>query len=288
MDWNSMKVFLEVAEHRNLMVAAKTLKMSHSTVFRRLQSLEEDVGSRLFERENGIYQLTELGEELSELGKSVSNSFDDIERHIIGRDMSPQGSVKITCPTSFAYTHLPHALQALSHLHPKINLEVLVSDQAVNMRNRIADIALRVTAAPPEFLVGRQIREFQWAVYASKEYLAIHGEPTHLADLVRHQFIGAAGSLAEMEAFTWLDKKHLDNIVLRSDDLVTMSHMASTGMGLAILPDDLKTPNIERLFTFKPATPNKLWILTHPDLRKVERIKIVMKHLTQSLILASM
>jgi len=283
MDWNSMKVFLEIAEHRNLMVAAKALKMSHSTVFRKLQRLEEDIGSRLFERENGLYQLTELGEELSQLGKSVSNSFDDIERHIIGRDMSPQGSVKITCPTSIAYTHLPQILQKFSRLHPKITVEVLVSDQAVNMRNRIADIALRVTAAPPDFLVGRQISEFQWAVYASKEYLATYGQPTQLVDLAGHQFVGASGSLAEMEAFTWLDKKHLDNIVLRSDDLVAMSHMASTGIGLAILPDDLKTANIERLFTFKSAAPNKLWILTHPDLRKVERIKIVMKYLTQSL-----
>jgi DNA-binding transcriptional LysR family regulator len=283
MDWNSMKVFLEIAQHRNLIVAAKTLKMSHSTVFRRLQSLEEDVGSRLFERENGIYQLTELGEELSQLGKNVSNSFDDIERHIIGRDMSPQGSVKITCPTSIAYTHLPQILQKLSLLHPKITIEVLVSDQAVNMRNRIADIALRVTAAPPDFLVGRQIKEFQWAVYASKDYLATYGRPSRLADLAGHQFIGASGSLADMEAFTWLDKKHLDNIVLRSDDLVTMSQMASTGMGLAILPDDLRIPSLERLFTFKPAAANKLWVLTHPDLRKVERIKIVMKYLTQSL-----
>lgn len=282
MDWNSMKVFLAVAEHSNLIAASKALKMSHSTVFRRLQSLEEKVGSHLFERENGIYQLTELGEQLSQLGQSAANSFDDIERHIIGRDKSPQGSVKITSPTSFAYTHLPFLLEEFKHLHPQIKLEILVSDQEINMRNRNADIALRVTAAPPEYLVGRQIQENKWAVYASNKYLAEKGRPLVLADLSEHEFIGAAGHLANREAFTWLQKKHADNVVFRSDDLVTMSHMAGAGLGLALLPDDLKTSRIERLFTLKAAPANKLWVLTHPDLRKVERIKIVMKFLSQS------
>lgn len=282
MDWNSMKIFLAIAEHNNLMAASKALKMSHSTVFRRLQSLEENVGSLLFERENGIYQLTELGEELIRLGKSVANSFDDIERHIIGRDMSPRGTVKITSPTSFAYNQLPGFLEKFKQLHPAIKLEILVSDQEINMRNRNADIALRVTSAPPEFLVGRQIKENKWAVYASQKYLKKHARPTELTDLATHKFIGAAGHLSSREAFKWMDKKHSDAIWIRSDDLVAMSHMAGASLGLAILPDDLQTPSIERLFTFKPATANTLWILTHPDLRKVARIKIVMNFLTQA------
>jgi DNA-binding transcriptional LysR family regulator len=280
MDWNSMKIFLAIAEHGNLMAASKGLNLSHSTVFRRLNDLEENAGSYLFDRTEGKYELTELGEELIQLAKPVANTFDDIERHIIGKDMNPQGTVKITTPTGFAYSHLPSYLEQFNQLHPDIKLEVLVSDQEVNMRNRHADIALRVTSAPPEFFVGRQIKEIKWAVYASKKYLNKYGKPDELKDLSPHLFIGAAGLLKNMEAFTWLDKKHEVNIVCRSDDLVTMSHMAETGMGLVILPDDLKTSKIERLFTFKPAKPNKLWILTHPDLRKVERIKIVMKFLT--------
>jgi len=59
--------------------------------------------------------------------------------------------------------------------------------------------------------------------------------------------------------------------------------LAQSGQGLTVLPDDLAQPGIERLFTFEPAKDNQLWILTHPDLRKVERIKLVMKFLAQAL-----
>jgi len=282
MDWNSMKVFLAIAEHGNLMAASKALNLSHSTVFRRLQDLEEKVGSSLFEKSNGQYQLNELGAELTQLGRSVANSFDDIERHIIGRDLVPQGRVKITCPTNFAYQYLPPLLAKFQLLHPDIKLEVLVSDQAINMSNRHADIALRVTSAPPESLVGRQLKSYQWALYASAQYLQKYGRPSELKELEAHQFIGASGHLNNMAAFTWLDKKYATKIIFRSDDLVTMAHMAGAGLGIAILPDDLKTSSIKRLFTFKAAAANKLWVLTHPDLRNVERIKIVMRFLTKA------
>jgi DNA-binding transcriptional LysR family regulator len=283
MDWNSMKVFLAVAEHHNLVAASKALKMSHSTVFRRLQSLEEHVGSHLFEKDKGVYRLTELGEELAQLGKRVSNSFDDIERKVIGRDLNPHGIVKITTPTSIAYNLLPNCIAEFARLHPNIKLEILISDQEVNMRNRNADIALRVTQAPPEYLVGRQIREIKWGVYACEAYIEQNGKPSETADIAAHELIGASGTLAHMAAFTWMDKNGSGNITIRSDDLVSMSHMCAASLGLAILPDDLKLPDIQRLFTFKSAPANKLWVLTHPDLRKVERIKIVMKYLTVAL-----
>jgi len=282
LDWNALKIFLVIAEKQNLVDAAQSLGMSHSTVYRRLNDFEGQVG-RLFERLNGRYELTELGERVLTQGRSISHAFDDIERQLAGQDTQPKGIVKITAPSSFSYNDLPQHLAKFNQLYPEIQLELLVTQLELNMTNRQADIALRVTSAPPDHLVGREIRRIQWGVYAHPDYIHKRGKPEALTELDEHRLIGAAGALRSHPVFTWQDKKLASNIGPRTDDLVAMACLANNAHGLAILPDDLKQPGLVRLFTFEPAKENQLWILTHPDLRKVERIKLVMKFLTDEL-----
>ncbi len=282
MDWNALKIFMAIAHSNTLMGAADALGMSHSTIYRRLNDFEEQVG-RLFERLNGTYELTELGEDMLVHAQRITHSFDDIERHIAGKDTKPKGVVRITAPRSFAYNLLPKHLAELNKLYPDILLELLVTNLEMNMTNRHADIALRVTSSPPDHLVGREVCRIKWGVYGHPDYLAKHGRPENIDQLNQHCLIGGAGPLRSHAILSWLDKKLSHNITLRSDDLVAMSHLANSAQGLALLPDDLALPGIERLFTFEPAKENQLWILTHPDLRKVERIKIVMQFLATAM-----
>lgn len=282
MDWNSLKVFLAVAQSGSLVAASNSLGMSHSTVYRRLNHFEQEVG-RLFERINGNCRLTEMGEQMLQHAQRINHSFDDIERHIAGKDKQCRGTVRITAPSSFSYHDLPAHFSALNKLYPDIQLELLVTNLELNMTNRQADIALRVTSTPPDHLVGREIRRIKWGVYAHPDYLSEHGRPDKPQDFSHHRLIGAAGFLRDHPTFSWLDKNHGAKIDSRTDDLVAMLWLAQSSHGLAVLPDELARPEIERLFTFEPVKANTLWILTHPDLRKVERIKIVMKYLATAL-----
>ena len=282
MDWNTLKIFMAIVQSGNLVGAAEALGMSHSTVYRRLNDFEEQMG-RLFERLQGNYELTELGEEILQYAQRITHSFDDIERHIAGKDTQPKGIVRITAPSSFAYYELPKHLLELNKVYPDIQVELLVSNLEVNMTNRHADIALRVTSSPPDHLVGREVRRIKWGVYGPMDYIHKYGRPEKIEDLEGHRFIGATGLLQNHPTFSGLDKKHPQSIGPRTDDLVAMSHLAGGAHGLVILPDDLRQPELERLFTFEPAKENQLWILTHGDLRKVERIKLVMKFLSEAL-----
>lgn len=278
MDWNALKVFLAIAEKQNLADAAKSLSMSHSTIYRQLNCFEEQVG-RLFERLNGNYELTELGERMLTHGRSINYSFDNIERQVAGQDTQQKGVVRITAPSSFSYTDLPQHLAKFNQLYPEIQIELLVTQLELNMSNRQADIALRVTSTPPEHLVGREIRRIKWGVYAHSDYINEFGKPECLTELDNYKLIGATGVLRNHPAFIWQEKNHANNIGSRSDDLVAMACLANNAHGLAILPDDLKLPGLVRLFTFEAVKENQLWILTHPDLRKIERIKLVMAFL---------
>jgi len=282
LDWNALKIFFSITQSKTLAGAASALKMSHSTVYRKINEFEEQVG-RLFERVNGRYDLTELGEEMLMHAQAINNSFDNVERSIAGKDTQPKGVVRITAPSSFSYNFLPQHLANFSQLYPDIKIELLVTNLELNMTNRLADIAIRVTSSPPEHLVGREVRSIKWGVYASESYLAVHGRPNDLKALVEHRLIGAAGQLLNHEVFSWLSSKYTQNINQSTDDLIAMSCMVKSGHGLAILPDDLNQASMIRLFTFDPERENQLWLLTHPDLRKVERIKIVMKYLSEVL-----
>jgi len=282
LDWNALKIFIAVAHSNSLVGAAESLGMSHSTVYRRLNEFEDQVG-RLFERLNGRYELTEIGEEMLGHAQRISHSFADIEREIAGKDTQAKGTVRITAPSSFSYHELPKHLVELSKLHPDIQTELLVTNSELNMSNRLADIAIRVTPSPPEHLIGREIRRIKWGAYAAPEYLLQQGRPESLEGLQYHKIIGASGALSSHPAFQWLDKHHPTNVISRSDDLVAMSYLSQRGLGMALLPDDLMLAGLVRLFTFKHVKTNQLWVLTHPDLRKVERIKIVMRFLATAL-----
>lgn len=279
MDWNSLKVFLAIAESGSLSGAAKNLAVNHSTIFRRLNAFEEEVGGRLFERLNNRYEMTPMGEEMLALSQNIATSFDDMERHIIGKDFQPKGTVKITAPYNIAYQFLPKYLAEFNQLYPDIEIELLASNQEFSMTNRQADIAVRATDSPPEHLVGKQVCTLTWSVYGSPTYADKHGFPANMEDLNNHILIGGSGAMRHLAAFTWLEKHFPEQIKMRCDELMVMSSFAEAGQGLAFLPNDQKRDGLYQLFDFDHGKAGGLWILTHPDLRNVERIKLVMQHL---------
>ena len=280
MDWNALKMFLAIAESGTLTGAAKALEVNHSTVFRRLNTFEDEIGGRLFERLSHGYELTAMGEELLLEAKKIEVSFDDKERHIIGKDIQPKGTVKITAPNNIAYRYLSRYLTDFNQLYPDILIELLISNLEFNMTNRQADIAVRATPAPPDHLVGRKIRSIQWGVYAGEKYKT--KLPTTIEQLKGHTLIGAAGSMKSLPAFLWLEKYYSQQIKIRCDELTAMAAFVEAGHGLAILPDDQQRPELKKLFTFELGESSDLWLLTHPDLRHVARIKLVMQHLAKS------
>ncbi|HET8904920.1 MAG TPA: LysR family transcriptional regulator [Saccharospirillum sp.] len=282
MDWNALKVFLAIEQAGTLAGAARTLGVNHSTVFRRLNALEESLGARLFERLPGGYVPTPLGEEMRDIANRVDGAFSDMERRIAGRDVQPSGKVRITAPNNLAYRYLPGYLADFTRDYPDIRVELLVSNLEVNMNSRQADIAVRVTEAPPEHLIGRQVRSIGWSVYGSQAYQQEYGFPANISALRDHRLIGASSGMQHLPAFVWAERTLTDCVVARSDDLVAMAALAQSGHGLALLPDDQQRPELIALFPLPAGKTSNLWLLTHPDLRQVERIRLVMRHLAEA------
>ncbi|MCE2573266.1 LysR family transcriptional regulator [Motilimonas eburnea] len=277
MDWNLLHSFLAIARNGSLNGAARELGVNHSTIFRRLNLFEDTLSLRLFDRLPQGYKLTQAGEELLRQAEQIGDAFDALERQFTGQDFRPRGVVRITAPNNIAYHYLPAWLSQFKALYPEIKVELIVGNQDLNLTRREADIAIRATANPPEHLIARKLADINWGIYGAIEFPPVTGFDVNS---LRHQpLIGAEGAMANLTAFRWQEQHLKDAIVARANDLNAMAAMAEYGMGLAFLPDDQQNPRLKRLDTLKQGKQSHLWLLLHPDLRKVERVKLLVSHL---------
>jgi len=252
MDWNSLKILTLVEKTGTMVGAAKALGVNYTTVFRRMESLEKEVGGKLFERGSNGYVATPLAKEVLICANSMLESAERIERQIAGREFLPSGIVKITAPYNIANRYLPNALATISEKYPDIHYEILSSNDAFNLNSRVADIAIRATANPPEHLIGRKATSIPWALFVSEIFLKKHAQTPTLETLADYPLIGATGRMLDLPAFAWLELTNAKSIVARCDELTAMSYCAEQGLGIAFLPLDQQRNGLIKLSEFPP------------------------------------
>ncbi|MBK8285461.1 MAG: LysR family transcriptional regulator [Ahniella sp.] len=283
-DWNDLRVFLAIARGGSLNAAARQTGLNHSTVFRRLNALEETLKVRLFDRQPQGYRLTTEGEAIRPEAEAVEAAVHAVERKVAGNDYALRGDLRVTTPIGLATAYLAQYLPEFMAAYPGIRVDILGADNDFDLTRREADVALRATNRPPEDLVGRKVLSTNWMVAGSPAYLARHGRPGSMADLHQHALIGAERSFQRLPAFAWLHRNYADELfVVRTADLTTMVALAEQGLGLALLPSDQASSNLQVLFPMEPRFESTLWLLTHPDLRHVGRVKAFMDFMTDRL-----
>lgn len=272
MNWSDLPTFLAIADEGSLAGAARALGVNHSTVFRRLNALEANLETRLFERLPEGYVPTPSGERLVTLARRADDTLQQIERELTGRDLEPRGVVRVTAAPNIARTIVAEAVAALRESHPLIRVSVLSGDTDYDLGRREADIALRATTTPPEQLVGRRVAELFWSICRASGGRS--EPPSSVSDLGGFPLIGAEAHLRNVGAFRWLEGAFGDAIVARANDLSTMAALARAGVGYALLPSDQPEHGIDRVLRV-PDIAGELWLLTHPDLRPVTRNRVV-------------
>jgi len=282
LEWNDVAVILAICRSGSLDGAARTMSTSHSTIFRRLNAIEEKTGVRFFDRLPHGYAMTESGEAAMRYGERIESEMHALGGEVLGRDMSLQGKVRMTVPEGLATTLLPPVLTAFHSENPEVSIELIVSSLALDLAHREADIALRVTKNPPDTYLGRKICNFGNNVYASPAYLERHkGLP-----LSKHAWIMSDGSADWIIQKVWRTRpKAEQQIVMRSNSITAVIGAARAGLGVVALPSFLGDPD-----TLLEAVPHQLrglnlelWVLTHPDLRHTARVKALMAYLHSAL-----
>lgn len=284
MDWNDLRYCLAVARAGNLAGAARALEVNHSTVFRRLNAFEDSLGVRVFERLPEGYVPTAEGEEILRHAEAADAAVLAVERTVAGKDFRLAGRIRLNAPANLATRFVARYLADFLELYPDIRVEIAVGDRDFDLARREADLALRATSQPPEYLVGRRVCALPWWVFAGERYLARRPRPSSMDELIGHPMIGAEASLLRLPAFAWLEATHGESaFVARASDLGSMAALAEAGLGLALLPIDQQAEALVPLFPVEPRQESHLWLLTHPDLRHVARLRVFSDHLIEHL-----
>ena len=166
---------------------------------------------------------------------------------------------------------------AFRKAYPEIVLDVVVSNQALNLSKRDADVAVRATDRPPDALIGRRAASIAWAVFARAANAPETFDPE--ADARGAEWVGFGENLANLKAAKWLKERAApERIVYRINTVLGLAEAASAGIGLALLPCFIgaATPGLTRLTAPLPELVNGIWLLTHADLRQTARVRAFM------------
>jgi DNA-binding transcriptional LysR family regulator len=286
LDWTDFQYFAAVSRTGGLARAARELGVNHSTVFRRINALETDLGVRLFERTAGRYVLTAAGEEMMATATSVEEQITALDRRISGRDYRLSGTIRVTTTDTIGLWFVqPYLFQFHQH-YPGIQVELIISSEFFSLSKREADIAIRPTQNPPDELVGRRVSNIVWAVYGSRDYLKDKQRLRKPSDLARHMMVCGDDSLAHLSATRWVHAHALETaVVYRSNSMMAQLSAVKAGFGLAVLPcflADLE-PTLVRVLPPDAGLTSGLWLLTHRDLRETARIHAFMDFIAQSI-----
>ena len=278
-DWNEPRVVLAVARQRSLVRAAQALGVDHSTVFRRLNTLEKKLGTLLFERlPGGAYQLTSVGERMAAAAERMEDEALAFERDVAGRDRQLSGLLRVTSAETLTYRLLTPHLAAFRTSYPGIVVELAIDNRILNLSRREADVALRPQRPKEGDLWGRRISGVAWAVYCARTYQESNRfKISTFKDIGHHPLIGWDEAAPRFGAADWLEQiATVDAFVYRTASLVNQLLAVKAGVGLAVLPCYLGDPEPDLARAFAKPIPElaaELWIVTHADIRNTTRVR---------------
>ena len=270
-DWNDLKYFLAVARHGSTIAAGKALRLSQSTVQRRLAELEKRLGRKLVRRTAVGYRLTDFGQELQPYAERIEAAVTDFERHITGKGR--EGVIRMTCPEPIMHRMAP-LIEQFHARYPELRVEFVMSDRYLDLAKGEADIALRSGDTDDE-LVGRKIADSVWAVYASRDYIARHGKPEQVADLPQYPLVCLDESMSGHRVAKWLKDVAPDaKITARNNSVLGLMYAVKSGVGIGPLPTAIadNESDLVRVLGPIPELARSWRLLTHPDLRPTPRI----------------
>lgn len=281
-EWDDLRIFLAILRGRSVRAAAKLMGVSHSTVSRRLQAMESQLGVKLFVRHPEGFVLTEVGETMVERAERVESEILSMEREIFGRDATLSGPIRISMPPLIAQHLIMPFITEFSALYPDIEIEIVATYDIANLTRRNADIAIRFQAEPEGHLISHRLPDFANAVYATPDYIAEHSftgqEPTgrwinwereNSRDTLTQWQRNSPYSSCKVQHSVSDPSSQLQAVKAELGFAYLFCFMAEQDPTLARLPGETEVKLI-------PA-----WILTHPDLISTERVRVCVRFLVE-------
>lgn len=266
-DWDHLRYFLGVIDAGSVSAAARAMAVEHSTVARRIDAFEKNLGMRLFDRLPRGWQLTLEGKALVHPARRIQAEVDALLR-AADAELPLAGPVRVSAPPALASCVLSRALPAALTQYPGIELEIIGEAHYADVMRRETDIALRFRCPDAPQVAIKMLTTVHYALYACPGYSAARAEEMW-------EFLGFNSSLRDTPHATWLDSfAGKRRYAMRSNDLSALAEAAAQGHGIAVLPEYLgdHVQGLVRLPVECNVT-RRLWLVMHEDVRRSPRIR---------------
>ncbi len=277
MEWSDLRYLLAVHRRGTLAAAAKDLGVTKATISRRLAALEESLGTRLLDRKPSGMTLTAAGREAVAAADEMARAAQALEGRLSeATDAKPRGTVRFTAPQFLAARFIIPALPELKHAYPELEVQLVGTNQILNLAQHEADLALRNVRPSHQSLTARKVAELGGCVYGSKLYLERKGIPRGRDQLAGHDLLVYEG-LGGMPGFEWMrEEGHGGSIAFRANEPDALLSAATAGLGLAAVPCLLgdPLPALARVETLGFGRCD-MFLVSHEQHRGTLRIRVV-------------
>ncbi|WMD21621.1 LysR family transcriptional regulator [Achromobacter seleniivolatilans] len=276
-DWQDIRVFLALARYGSLSAAARALATNHSTISRRLQSLEATLGEKLVERRPEGYVLTPAGTQAMAAASDMEAAV-----HTLGRgsaDGAPRGLVRVNAPPALSQGFLVDRLAKLPLQHPGIDIDLAMDLRSVSLERHVTDIAIRLSRPQDGDFIAKPLGHMAFGFYgvpALCKRIEGGAEPV---------FVGFDEANAYLPEAAWLSRQFPKaRMTFRANNHVAQATAVRTGVGIALLPHYVgrTTPGLVRCeLEQAPPPPREIVLLTRRQDRKDLPIRAVVEYLVQ-------
>lgn len=281
MKWDDLQVVLALARSKTFFGAGAELGTTHTTVARRFRALERSLGVRLFDRHDDGLEPTLAGLQVIESAERTEAEMYGLEARLLGGDRQLDGPLRVSTNEVLFDLHRKTFTSFLARF-PGITLTVSCRDEEASLRRREADVALRLSNAPGETLVGRRIGRVDFAVYASRALAKRVGERAAWAAwpwLHWDERVGAP----------WLDAwlaEHAKGATLSMRvDMGTLALRDAIRAGLGVhflaCAQGDADGQLRRIGPVQRAFSRDVWLLTLKEVRSTTRVRAFLDHFAE-------
>jgi DNA-binding transcriptional LysR family regulator len=285
-DWNRARAFLVTAEEGSLSAAARVLDMTQPTVGRQVSALEAELGVSLFERTNSGLILTQSGTDLMAQVKAMGDAATNLSLLASGHAEAVEGIVCISATEMISAFVLPPIIEKLRNQWPKIEIEIIASNETSDLSRREADIAIRNYRPIQQELIAKRVQNTLGHLYASQRYLQKLQHRQSPQDLNNAVFLGTDRSNS---VISYLNKFGFDlnssNFPVIVANHLVQWEMVKHGTGIGFMMEDIGDvePLVERVLPAFPAFEKETWLVAHRELKTSRRLRVVFDYLAAEL-----
>lgn len=286
-----MRTFVAVAGQHSFTAGAKQLGISTKLASKYVQQLETHLGAQLFHRTTRSVNLTETGQAYLERCIPLLDQFDELEGLVQEKQSELAGPIRITAPTGFGGRELVHALYPFQQQHPKVTIDLQLSDHIVPMVEGGFDLAVRFGDLEDSTLIARRLLDMRMVVFTSPQYIATNGRPAHPDQLVQHNCLLQKTSVDPEDWRFHIDDKEVSYRVkgsFKANSPRAVAQMVLSGLGIGRCPfytvaPFLKEGRLTVLFEEFETHVLSLYAVYPPSRHLTARIRALIDHLVDTL-----